>query len=146
MKIEAGYDIAFDCAQDVPMLLMLSVHPERQQDLLTPHRLTFLPDVGSRDYLDVFGNISTRLVAPRGRLRIRNRFIIADSGKADQVAPDAEQWDIDRLPNDVPLLRIRSHLVGLAAIGDDKAIADLQPPPGCDQACADIAKNIEVIA
>jgi len=27
LKILAGYDIAFNCSQDVPMLLMLSVHP-----------------------------------------------------------------------------------------------------------------------
>jgi len=118
VKIEAGYDIAFDCAQDVPMLLMLSVHPERQQDLLTPHRLTFSPDVGSRDYLDVFGNISTRLVAPRGRLRIRNRFIIADSGKADQVAPDAEQWDIDRLPNDALIYLLGSRYCDTQKLSD----------------------------
>ena len=32
LKIRAGYDIAFNCIQEVPMLLMLSVHPSRQQD------------------------------------------------------------------------------------------------------------------
>ncbi len=31
LKIRAGYDIAFNCFQEVPMLLMLSVHPSRQQ-------------------------------------------------------------------------------------------------------------------
>jgi transglutaminase-like putative cysteine protease len=99
VKIEAGYDIAFQCAQDVPMILMLSVHPERQQDLLTEHRFNFSPAVRARDYLDAFGNICTRLVAPGGLLQIRNRFIIADSGKPDEVAPHAEQWDIDQLPD-----------------------------------------------
>ena len=99
MKIEAGYDIAFNCAQDVPVLLMLSVHPSRQQDLLTEHRIVFSPEIRSRDYLDAFGNVCTRLVAPAGVLEIRNRFVIADSGKPDDVAPEAEQWEIDCLPD-----------------------------------------------
>jgi hypothetical protein len=35
--IRAGYDIAFDCLQNVPMVLLLTVHPSRQRDILTPH-------------------------------------------------------------------------------------------------------------
>jgi transglutaminase-like putative cysteine protease len=100
VKIEAGYDIAFNSTQDVPLLLMLSVHPSRQPHLLTPHRISFSAGVRSRDYLDAFGNICTRLAAPAGFLHIRNRFVIADSGKPDEVAMDADQWEIDRLPDE----------------------------------------------
>jgi hypothetical protein len=32
MKIQAGYEIAYDCVQPTPMLLMLRVHPSRQAD------------------------------------------------------------------------------------------------------------------
>ncbi len=39
VKIQAGYDIAFQCSQETPILLMLSVRPERQTDLLTDHRI-----------------------------------------------------------------------------------------------------------
>jgi hypothetical protein len=108
VQIEAGYDIAFDCSQEVPMLLMLSVHPSRQQDLLSEHRMTFSPLVKSRDYLDVFGNICTRLVAPAGVFEIRNRFVIADCGRADGRAPEAQQWDIDRLPDEALVYLIGS--------------------------------------
>jgi transglutaminase-like putative cysteine protease len=118
VKIEAGYDIAFQCAQDVPMLLMLSVHPERQQDLLTEHRFNFSPAVRARDYLDVFGNICTRLVAPGGLLQIRNRFIIADSGKPDEVAPHAEQWDIDRLPDEALVYLLGSRYCDTQKLSD----------------------------
>jgi hypothetical protein len=71
VKIEAGYDIAFQCAQDVSMLLMLSVHPSRQQDLLSEHRISFSADIRSRDYRDAFGNICTRVMAPSGLFQIR---------------------------------------------------------------------------
>jgi hypothetical protein len=54
LKIRAGYDIAFDCFQEVPMLLMLSVHPSRQQDLLTDHVMRFTPNVQARDFSDAF--------------------------------------------------------------------------------------------
>jgi hypothetical protein len=35
LKIRLGYDIAFECYQDVPMVLLLSVHPSREKDLLS---------------------------------------------------------------------------------------------------------------
>jgi hypothetical protein len=40
--IRAGYDIAFHCQQETPMVLMLSVHPSRQGDLLSEHRIILL--------------------------------------------------------------------------------------------------------
>ena len=57
LKIRAGYDIAFNCFQEVPMLLMVSVHPSRQQDLLTQHAIRFSPNAEARDFRDAFGNV-----------------------------------------------------------------------------------------
>jgi transglutaminase-like putative cysteine protease len=99
VKIRAGFDIAFDCVQETPMMLMLSVHPSRQNDLLTDHLLRFSSGVVARNYQDMFGNVCTRLVAPAGLLEIRSDFIISDSGLPDDVAPDARQFEIDALPD-----------------------------------------------
>jgi hypothetical protein len=63
--------------------------------------MAFSPPIGARDYVDTFGNICTRLIAPPGLLDIRNLFTIADSGVPDEVVPDARQWDIDELPDEV---------------------------------------------
>ena len=82
------------------MLLMLSVHPSRQHDLLTDHEIRFSPDVRARHFRDAFGNVSTRLVAPPGLLEIRNEFIIADSGLPDETNPLAEQWPVGDLPDE----------------------------------------------
>jgi transglutaminase-like putative cysteine protease len=101
MRIEAGYDISFQCPQETAMVLMLSVHPDRQHDLQSTHAIQLSPGVPSRDYLDGFGNICTRLVAPAGLLEVRNRFVIYDSGLPDEVAFNAELWPIERLPDDV---------------------------------------------
>jgi transglutaminase-like putative cysteine protease len=82
------------------MLLMLSVHPSRRPDLLSEDRIDFSPKVPYSNFEDAFGNICTRLVAPPGLLEIRSDFIIADTGRPDIVAPDAEQWPVEALPDD----------------------------------------------
>jgi transglutaminase-like putative cysteine protease len=98
--IRAGYDIAFHCQQETPMVLMLSVHSSRQADLLSEHIVRLSNDIVSRDYVDSFGNVCTRLVAPPGLLEVRNQFLIGDSGLPDEVAPHARQLAIDELPDD----------------------------------------------
>jgi transglutaminase-like putative cysteine protease len=92
--------MAFQCYQETPMLLMLSVRPERAADLLTEHRIQLSNEIPSRDYRDLFGNVCTRLVAPAGLLEIRNEFVISDNGFPDEVSPRAEQWPIDSLPDE----------------------------------------------
>ena len=101
MKIRAGYDIAYQCFQQTPMTLMLSVEPARVGDLLSEHRIQFSPNIASRDYVDMFGNTCTRILAPAGLIEIRNDFLIVDSGLPDEVAPDARQLDVNDLPDNV---------------------------------------------
>jgi hypothetical protein len=98
LKIWAGFDIAFNCAKDVPMLLMLTVHPSRRSDLLSGDKIEFSPKVQARGFQDAFGNICTRLVAPPGIFEIRSDFIVADSGQPDLVVPDAKQWPVETYP------------------------------------------------
>jgi transglutaminase-like putative cysteine protease len=100
LKIRAGYDIAFNCFQEVPMLLMLSIHPSRQQDLLTDHVIRFSPNVQARDFRDAFGNVCTRLVALPGLIELRNEFLIADSGLPDEINVQADQWSVGDLPDE----------------------------------------------
>jgi transglutaminase-like putative cysteine protease len=82
------------------MVLMLTVHPSRQRDLVTGHAIRTTPDVRIKDYTDVFGNVCTRLVGPAGLLEIRTEFVIEDSGMPDAVAPHAAQVPLDSVPDD----------------------------------------------
>ena len=91
MLIRAGYDIRFETDVDTPMLAMLSVHPSRNKDLVTPHRIAASPDVPTYDYLDAFGNVCTRFTVPSGGLTLSCDFTIEDSGLPDSVTPDAVQ-------------------------------------------------------
>jgi transglutaminase-like putative cysteine protease len=101
MQIRAGYEIVYECTQATPMVLMLSVHPTRLSDLVTPHRMVFDPAVDAREYRDLHGNICTRVTAPPGRISVACDFLINDSGLPDIVEPDAEQLPVGELPDDV---------------------------------------------
>jgi transglutaminase-like putative cysteine protease len=118
VEIRAGYDIAFQCFQQTPMILMLSIEPARMGDLRSEHKIRFTPNVASRDYLDMFGNVCTRVTAPPGLFEIRNDFRIADSGKPDQVAPDARQLEIDELPDDVLIYLLGSRYCDTQKLSD----------------------------
>jgi transglutaminase-like putative cysteine protease len=120
MRIRAGYEISYNCPQPTSMLLMLSVRPERIPDLVTPQILRTEPPTAVRDFADGFGNICTRLVAPAGHITISADFVIADSGRPDEQAPDAAQAPVEDLPDEVLTYLLASryceteHLTNLA--------------------------------
>ena len=95
MRIRTGYEIAFDCQAPTPMILMLSVRPERFPDLITPQTLHVAPWTPVREYRDRFGNVCHRLIAPPGRITFSADFLVADSGQPDEVAPNAVQHPVD---------------------------------------------------
>jgi transglutaminase-like putative cysteine protease len=100
LRIRAGYDISFECYQDIPMLLLVSVHPSRAADLLSPGIISFSPGIPVHVYRDSFGNDCTRIVAPQGRLTLSTRFDVADSGLPDEVNWAARQHPVEQLPDD----------------------------------------------
>jgi transglutaminase-like putative cysteine protease len=118
VKIRAGYDIAFQCLQETPMTLALSIEPSRERDLLSDHVIRFTPDVPSRNYVDMFGNTCTRIVAPAGLIEIRNEFLISDSGLPDEVAPEARQLDVAELPDDVLVYLLGSRYCDTQKLSD----------------------------
>lgn len=100
MRIRAGFQITYDCPTPVPMLLMLSVHPSRRDDLETPDWLRTDPALDVQQYLDGYGNICSRILAPSGRLVLSADFVIRDSGEPDEYAPEARQIPVEDLPQD----------------------------------------------
>jgi transglutaminase-like putative cysteine protease len=98
MKIRAGYEIAYDCVQPTPMILMLSVHPSRVADLVTADTIRLDPAVPVNAYRDSFGNSCHVVHAPAGRLTVATDFLIRDSGRPDDLAPNAQQHELEKLP------------------------------------------------
>jgi transglutaminase-like putative cysteine protease len=108
MLIEAGFNIAFECPAQTPMLLQLSVHPSRDADLLTPDSIKSDPPLAMRSYIDHFGNRVTRVEAPAGLVAFYNRFVIHDPGELEETAPDTEMTAITDLPDNVLLFLLQS--------------------------------------
>ena len=108
MLIEAGFEMAFECPAQTPMLLQLNVHPSRDADLITPDRIASDPPLPMRAYLDLFGNRVTRVEVPAGLVTFSNRFVIQDSGLPDEAPPDVRTTPIADLPDDALLFLVSS--------------------------------------
>jgi transglutaminase-like putative cysteine protease len=100
MQIRLGYELIYSVPQPTPMILALSIHYSRASDIVIPDYLTTDPAVPIGGYRDGFGNWCTRLVAPSGRFRIKTDALIRDSGKPDEVHPDAQQHAVQDLPEE----------------------------------------------
>src|ERR1700761_1752792 len=99
MRIRAGYRITYETPAPTPMLMMLNVRAERAGDLEAPDFMRTEPFTPIRTYVDAFGNMCTRLVAPAGGTLFHSDFVIRDSGRADPVMPGAQQQAVDDLPD-----------------------------------------------
>ena len=99
IKIRTGYELTYSCLQPTPMILTLSVHPNRRFDLITADQIP--PSLRAvTEYFDGFGNICHVIRAPQGRFTLSSDFLVEDSGAPDEVAPDAQQLSLDTLPVD----------------------------------------------
>ena len=118
MLIQLGYDIRFQNAADVPFITMLSAHPSRSQDLQKPDILCTEPRVPVEQYIDVFGNICSRLLAPQGDIRLFSSNLIDDSGEPDPVCPEARQVPIADLPTEALRFLIASRYCEIDLLSD----------------------------
>ena len=100
MLIHAGYEISYACPHPTPMILTLSVHPSRINDLVSLDRALFNPPIAANTYHDSFGNFCHVIEAPAGKLTMRTDFVIRDSGLPDPVLPGTAQHPIETLPAD----------------------------------------------
>ena len=80
MKIHVGFEFVYDFVAPTTMVLMLNVHPSRAGDLIKPDLLRTTPFLPLARYSDGFGNICTRLTAPKGELGIFTDALVADTG------------------------------------------------------------------
>jgi len=98
MQIRVGFEMAYQCPQPTPMLLVLNIHHSRAADLVRPDLIVTDPPVPIATYRDLFGNWCSRIVAPTGRFVLSTDALVNDSGLADVVVPQAMQTPIELLP------------------------------------------------
>jgi transglutaminase-like putative cysteine protease len=108
MQIHLGFEMVYDCPQPTPMIFNLNVHFTRVSDLVGRDDLVVDPPVPMAAYRDSFGNWCTRLVAPKGRMRITADAIVNDSGLPDAIVPEAHQHPVPDLPEETLLFLLGS--------------------------------------
>jgi transglutaminase-like putative cysteine protease len=118
MFIQIGYDIVFEVPQRLPMLLMLSVHPQHDRHMRRPDRIRFEPDVPFSEYIDMFGNRVGRIVAPPGQLRIWNDALVEVPDGPDLLPGDARQLAVEELPSDVLQFLLGSRYVEMERLSE----------------------------
>lgn len=100
MKIRYGYRIEIICSQPTPLITLLDIHPSRRHDILIDEEVKRSHDVEVDTYVDQFGNICRRMVAPSGPFRLEAEGQIADSGLPDTFGDDVPVLNADKLPSD----------------------------------------------
>jgi transglutaminase-like putative cysteine protease len=130
MKIRVGFDFVYEFAAPAAMVLMLNVHPSRARDLIEPDRLNIAPALPLTRYQDMFGNICTRLIAPKGELRIFTQAVVADTGLPDVVAPDAREHQVSELPHDALVFLLGSRYCETDRLMNEAWARFGKTPPG----------------
>jgi transglutaminase-like putative cysteine protease len=108
MQIRIGYECIYACDQPTPMILMLDVHPSRAADIVREPTLKTDPVVPQASYIDTYGNVCRRVVAPAGGIRIYADGVVKDSGQPDSIVPDAIQHPVQDLPPETLLFLLPS--------------------------------------
>ena len=100
MKIRIGYELIYDFPQPTPMILTLHVHFTRASDMVVPDHLITSPSIPVTAYRDSFGNWCSRIVAPKGEIRLSADAVVNDTGESDPVNVSARQQPIQDLPGE----------------------------------------------
>jgi transglutaminase-like putative cysteine protease len=112
------------------MILCLNIHPSRRVDLLGDQTVYFTPPVEGRDYVDTFGNVCTRIMAPVGQTKIATEFDVYDHGRPDTVAREAMQHPIGDLPDEVLVFLMGSRYCETDRLGEFAWSTFSNTPPG----------------
>ena len=100
MLIRYGYEMAIVCPTPTPIVCQLDVHPSRAPLVRRETPFTTVPDIEASAYVDAFGNVCRRFVAPAGRLLMSCHGVIEDDGKPDVIVPDAPETPVADLPDE----------------------------------------------
>jgi transglutaminase-like putative cysteine protease len=130
MLIKVGFDIEFGLRGPTPMVLMLFVHPSRENDLRRAQELRVEPDLPVSYYTDLFGNRCARLLAPPGNLRLTLETLVEDSGQPDRQSPEAVQHRIEDLPDETLAFLTPSRYCEVDKLNDAAWKLFGQMPPG----------------
>jgi transglutaminase-like putative cysteine protease len=132
MRLEAGCEITFEVAAPAPLLLMLRPRSGSGQ-WVAQESYELTPRVPVREYVDVFGNLCQRLVAPPGRFVVTARTGV-ETSRTIAVQPDAPYTLVQELPHEVLQFLLPSRYCQSDLLGDLARQITATAAPGYGQA------------
>jgi transglutaminase-like putative cysteine protease len=90
------------------MILIVNVHYTRVSDIIVPDYLMADPPIPITAYRDSFGNWCSRIVAPKGQVRLSTDAVVKDTGRPDVVVAHARQTPVEELPDETLLFLLGS--------------------------------------
>lgn len=134
MHLDAGCTIVFEVAEPTPFVLMLRPRSGAGQ-WISQEVYTYEPFVPAVEYVDSYGNLCQRLVAPPGRFVVRASSGVETTEGID-VAHGAPRTPVEQLPAEVlqfllpsrycqsdQLMELAARVAGSALPGYDQAEA-----------------------
>lgn len=134
MLLKVGCMIQMECVQPTPLLLLLRPRSGLRQ-WITRESYSLTPQVTATEYVDGFGNLCQRLVAPVGVFRIESsaEVLVAPSEDAGHGAPYVP---VEDLPDDVLVYLIPSRFCESDRLGALANEVTWGQEPGYDQVAA----------
>jgi hypothetical protein len=80
VQIKVGYELNYELRRPTPILQAVHIHHSRAANLALPDHLGTSPSVSVTGYHDLFGDWSSRIVAPPGQFSLRSHTIVNDTG------------------------------------------------------------------
>ncbi|MGG6239430.1 transglutaminase family protein [Nodosilinea sp. AN01ver1] len=127
MRLSAGCELLYETTEPAPLILMLQPRSGAAQQVVHAN-CQLEPPVPMTDYIDSYGNLCQRLVAPAGELRIRSTVTV-DTADAIDVQPGAAFVPVQDLPDYVLqfLLPSRYCQADLLAQLASQIVGDIEP-------------------
>ncbi len=108
MLIRYGYEITVSCAQETPMITMMSVRDELRDQIRSQSGFSLQPWTPQSSYRDMFGNTCRRFAVPAGVTTLRSDFVIEVDGKPDPIEPWLRATPLNALPDEVMIYLLGS--------------------------------------
>ncbi|TBN41174.1 transglutaminase family protein [Paracoccus subflavus] len=101
MRIRIGHEMTIQIGQDTTLISLTTPEPARHRDYVQPEDYRTTPSVPVQSYVDRFGNICRRMVAPAGSFTLFSDITVNDPGTLDEADPNATEWPVEALPTEV---------------------------------------------
>lgn len=101
MLLQVDFEISFTFPEPTPVILLMFLHPSRDQTVRSPEQFSIQPHVAVTRSIDGFGNRCGRAVVPPGMVVFRNHATVDDCGLPDLQAAHARQMKVQDLPDAV---------------------------------------------